>query len=76
MDREQEFAMVGGQCVDSISDEMRHSFWRAFGHTPDAQIALEKLFEGIKFSDTLGNVGAVPYVNLLQGIRLFEQLKP
>jgi hypothetical protein len=76
MDREQEFAMVGGQCVDSISDEMRHSFWRAFGHTPDAQIALEELFEGIKFSDTLGNVGAVPYVNLLQGIRLFEQLKP
>jgi hypothetical protein len=72
MEREVEYAMIGGRKVHSITDEMRHSFWVAFGITPDAQMALEDMYGNIKYSGTLGNVQSVPYVSLLQGIKLSE----
>lgn len=72
MEREKEYAMIGGKTIDTITDEMRHSFWVAFGIVPDAQIALEEMYSNIKFGDQPGRVASTPYVSLLQGIKIFE----
>jgi len=72
MDREIEYCMVGGSVKRSISDEIRVSFWRAFGILPDAQIELEMMFKTIKFSGEqychINNVSSIPYASLLQSI--------
>ncbi len=72
MEREIEYCMVGGSVKRDISDEMRVSFWRAFGILPDAQIELETMFKHIKFSGEhythINDVHATPYASLLQSI--------
>jgi hypothetical protein len=64
------YSIVGGTEDGEIEDEMRHSFWLAFGITPDSQIALEEMFKRMKFGDAVGTVNHIPYVSLLQGNNL------
>ncbi len=61
------YSIVGGSKNVAISDEMRHSFWVAFGITPDCQIALEKMYANISYGDALGEAPHIPYVSLFQG---------
>jgi len=72
MEREIEYCMVGGSEMRNISDEMRISFWIAFGILPDAQIELEMMFKSIKFSGknytNINNTSYIPYASLLQSI--------
>jgi len=72
MEREIEYCMVGGSEKRGISDEMRISFWRAFGILPDAQIELETMFKTIKFGGSnythINNTSHIPYASLLQSI--------
>jgi len=66
MDREIEYCHVGGSRNMEITDEMRHSFWVAFGILPESQIELEEMYKGVRFTGSLGQVDHVPYVSLLQ----------
>jgi hypothetical protein len=66
MDREIEYCHVGGSVDVEISDEMRHSFWVAFGILPESQIELEGMYGDMSFTGSLGQVNHTPYVSLLQ----------
>jgi len=63
----QKYSIVGGGMDIHISDEMRHSFWVAFGILPDAQIALEHVLLGVRFGTTIGKIGGFPYSSIFQG---------
>lgn len=65
-DRWLQYSIVGGSTERPISDEMRHSFWVAFGIVPDAQMALEKWFRGVKFGAERGEIHRFPLATYLQ----------
>jgi len=46
-----------------IDDNARHSFWRAFGITPDEQVALEQSWPKAEFRDMLGLTKFTDFVN-------------
>jgi len=60
------YSIVGGASRREISDNMRHSFWVAFGITPDCQIELERLYSRVRFGTTSGYVDSFPYVTEYQ----------
>lgn len=62
------YSIVGGGEKRPITDEMRHSFWVAFGILPDCQLALEDMYSRVRFGTAHGSVDAFPYVSALQGI--------
>lgn len=66
MERERTYCHVGGSKNVAISDEMRHSFWVAFGITPDSQVELEKYYNGMKFDDRVGDDRSLPLVSLFR----------
>jgi len=68
LDNWREYSIVGGSSKVDISAEMRHSFWVAFGITPDCQKALEERFRNVQFGDARGISVDIPYVSLLRGI--------
>jgi len=63
---ENQYKMRGGAIETPITSQMRHSFWKAFGYTPDAQIELERMLSRVDYTATLGPVDATPYASLLQ----------
>lgn len=66
MEREIEYCNIGGANKTTITDEMRHSFWVAFGILPDTQVELEEIYKGLSFGHELGVVKRNPLVSLLQ----------
>lgn len=67
LDNWRKYSIVGGGLNVSISDEMRHSMWVAFGIVPDAQIALEKLLKRQRFGTNKGIITGTPYSSIFQG---------
>ncbi len=61
-----EYSIAGGSEEREISDEMRHSFWVAYGMVPDAQIELERMLENIRFGVDAGAVDYLPYATFYQ----------
>lgn len=61
-----EYSIAGGSEMKEISDEMRHSFWVAYGMVPDAQIELENMLANVKFGVNAGAVNAIPYATYYQ----------
>lgn len=63
---ENQYKMRGGSIDTPITPEMRASFWKAFGYTPDAQIELEEMLRKVRYGDQLGLVDHTPYASLLR----------
>lgn len=62
------YGIVGGSKDIPITPEMRHSFWIAFGCTPDQQEIIEGLYKRIQFGTDKGDVNCFPYLRYLINI--------
>jgi len=70
IEQKMQYTIRGGvaPCVE-IDDNMRHSFWKAFGIVPDGQIALEKMLSKVNYTDHVGPVVHHAYTSVLQGCK-------
>lgn len=78
LEQKMKYTIRGGVAPSvEIDDTMRHSFWKAFGITPDCQIALEHLLDNVTYTSNVGIVSHNAYAPAFQGCKFdtFTQIQ-
>ncbi len=69
IEQKAQYSIIGGTSPCDITDQMRHSFWKAFNLLPDCQIALEHMLMDVDYTCDIGKVSHIAYSDVYQGCK-------